>query len=424
MEKLRRELLTHYWDFLKVNLSIYLLKIVIIEYFTCKVQLIDRYLHKLLEIKSYMIESFIELFKPEDHLVAWLVSAFVMAFFIAYNTFPTILYVAKKKHLVDKPGSRSIHSHNIPTLGGIGIFISLVVVMTITGAFLNTKVLLLVLGAITILFFLGLKDDLTVLSARKKFIGQLFAALLLIVFTDTRIIGFSKILDVETLPYWVSIGFTLFVYILIINAYNLIDGVDGLAGTFAVFASAVFAVLFIKANEYSLATIAIALIGALIAFLRLNFSNKNKLFMGDTGSMIVGFLLSFFAISFISESQINIDSQFHKASPALAISILFFPLIDTLRVVLVRLLILKSNPFKPDKNHIHHCLLNFGFSHVATTAIIIVINVAIVGIAFNLLHLNLNTQIALLLFYGSILYALPFVLMRKRLSNLDFKTSD
>ncbi len=371
-----------------------------------------------------MIESFIELFNPEDHLVVWLVSAFVMAFFIAYSTFPTILYVAKEKHLVDKPGSRSIHSHNIPTLGGIGIFISLVVVMTITGAFLNTKVLLLVLGAITILFFLGLKDDLTVLSARKKFVGQLFAALLLIVFTDTRIIGFSKILDVETLPYWVSIGFTLFVYILIINAYNLIDGVDGLAGSFAFFACSVFSVLFIKADEYSLATISIALMGALIAFLRLNFSSKNKLFMGDTGSMIVGFLLAFFAISFISESQINVDSQYHKASPALVISILFFPLIDTLRVVLVRLLILKGNPFKPDKNHIHHCLLNFGFSHAVTTAIIIVINVAIVGIAFNLLHLNLNTQIALLLFYGSILYALPFVLMRKRLSNLDFKTSD
>lgn len=362
-----------------------------------------------------MIESLINIFNPEEHIIVWLISAFIMAFFIAYNTFPTILYVAKEKHLLDEPDDRSTHSYKVPTLGGIGIFISLVVVMTITGAFLNTKVLLLVMGAITILFFLGLKDDLTVLSARKKFMGQLFAALLLIVFTDTRIIGFSKILDVETLPYWVSIGFTLFVYILIINAYNLIDGVDGLAGAFAFFASAVFSILFIKADMISLATIAIALMGALIAFLRLNFSNKNKLFMGDTGSMIVGFLLAFFTISFISEAQLDVNSQYHKASPALAIAILFFPLIDTLRVVLVRLLILKSNPFKPDKKHIHHCLLNMGFSHVMTTTVIIVINVAIIGIAFNLLHLNLNTQIALLLFYGSLLYVLPFVLLRGKL---------
>jgi UDP-N-acetylmuramyl pentapeptide phosphotransferase/UDP-N-acetylglucosamine-1-phosphate transferase len=361
-----------------------------------------------------MIESLFNIFNPEDHIVPWLIAAFLMAFFIAYNTFPTILYVAKEKQLLDEPDDRSTHSYKVPTLGGIGIFISLVVVMTITGAFLNTKVLLLVMGAITILFFLGLKDDLTVLSARKKFMGQLFAALLLIVFTDTRIIGFSKILDVETLPYWVSIGFTLFVYILIINAYNLIDGVDGLAGAFAFFASAVFSFLFIKADKFSLATIGIALMGSLIAFLRLNFSSKNKLFMGDTGSMIVGFLLAFFTISFISEAQINITSQYHKASPALAIAIMFFPLIDTLRVVLVRLLILKGNPFKPDKNHIHHCMLNVGFSHVMTTTIIIIINITIIAIAFNLLHLNLNTQIALLLFYGSLLYVLPFVFMRRR----------
>ena len=123
---------------------------------------------------------------------------------------------------MDEPDSRSLHSDKTPTLGGIGIFFSIIVVITIVGAFLNTKVLLLVMGGLVILFFLGLKDDLTILSARKKFIGQLFAALLLIVFTDTRIIGFSSILEVYTLPYWVSIGFTLFVYILIINAYNLL----------------------------------------------------------------------------------------------------------------------------------------------------------------------------------------------------------
>ena len=366
-----------------------------------------------------MFESLINVFNPEDHVVSWLIAAFIMAFFIAYNTFPTILYVAKEKHLVDEPDSRSTHSNNIPTLGGIGIFISLVVVMTITGAFLNTKVLLLVMGAITILFFLGLKDDLTVLSARKKFSGQLFAALLLIVFTDTRIIGFSKILDVETLPYWASICFTLFVYILIINAYNLIDGVDGLAGTFAFCASGIFSALFIISNEYSLATVSIALMGSLVAFLRLNFSSKNKIFMGDTGSMIVGFLLAFFAISFISEAQTNSLSQFHKASPAIALAILFYPLMDTLRVILVRVLKLKSNPFKPDKNHIHHQFINAGFNHATTTIVISVTNFIIVLIAFNLLHLRLNPQIIALLLYGSFLYVLPFVILRLKNKKAD-----
>ena len=180
-----------------------------------------------------MIKTLLDNFNPENNAILWLIAAFVLAFIIAWQTFPTILYVAKEKHLMDEPDSRSMHSNRTPTLGGIGIFFGIIVVMTIVGAFLNTKVLLLVMGGLIILFFLGLKDDLTVLSPGKKFLGQLFVATLLIVFTDTRIIGFSSILDVHTLPYWVSIGFTLFVYILIINAYNLIDGVDGLAGTIA-----------------------------------------------------------------------------------------------------------------------------------------------------------------------------------------------
>jgi len=356
-----------------------------------------------------MIKTLLENFTPENNAIVWLACAFILAFVIAFRTFPTILYVAKEKHLMDEPDGRSIHSDKTPTLGGIGIFLSLIVVMTIVGAFLNTKVLLLVMGGLTILFFLGLKDDLTVLSARKKFVGQLFAALLLIVFTDTRIIGFSNILDIDILPYWVSIGFTLFVYILIINAYNIIDGIDGLAGTVALSVSGIFVYLFFSANELSLATIAIALCGALIAFLRLNFSGKNKIFMGDTGSMIVGFLLAFFTISFINMAQVDESSDYFKASPALALALLFYPLIDTLRIFFIRIVLLKKSPFKADKNHIHHRFIHYGFSHVKTTMTIVVINVIIILIAFNLLDFKLSNQILSLLLYGSILYYLPFV---------------
>ncbi|WP_299519952.1 MraY family glycosyltransferase [Winogradskyella sp.] len=359
-----------------------------------------------------MIKTLLENFTPENNITLWLISAFVLAFVIAYRTFPTILYVAKAKHLMDEPDSRSVHSSKTPTLGGIGIFLSLIVVMTIVGAFLNTKVLLLVMGGLTILFFLGLKDDLTVLSARNKFIGQLFAASLLIVFTDTRIIGFSTIMDIDVLPYWISIGFTLFVYILIINAYNLIDGVDGLAGTFALCVSAIFVYLFVSAEDLSLATIAIALCGALVAFLRLNFSNKNKIFMGDTGSMIVGYLLAFFTISFINMAQIDETSDYYRAAPALAFALLFYPLIDTLRIFFIRIVVHKKSPFKADKNHIHHKFIQLGLSHLLTTTIIVSTNFIIVCVAFNLLHFKLNNQIICMLFYGSSLYLFPFVVKK------------
>lgn len=354
-----------------------------------------------------MIKTLFENFYPEDHLVVWLIAAFLLAFFIAFRTFPIILYVAQEKHLMDEPDSRSVHSHRTPTLGGIGIFLGLIVVLTIVGGFLNANVLLLVMGSLTILLFLGLKDDLTVLSAGKKFSGQLFAAILLIVFTDTRIIGFSSIFDIDTLPYGVSVGFTVFVYVLIINAYNLIDGVDGLAGTIALCASGTFVYLFINANDLSLATIAIALCGTLVAFLRHNFSNKHKIFMGDTGSMIVGFLLAFFTISFINKAQMDATSSYYSAAPALAFALLFYPLLDTLRVFFVRIVIYKTSPFKPDRNHIHHRFIRCGYSHLMTTLLICGINGIIVGIAFNLVHLNLNTQIICLLLYGAVLYVLP-----------------
>lgn len=360
-----------------------------------------------------MIKTLLDNFSPENNAILWLIAAFVLAFVIAYQTFPTILYVSMKKRLMDEPDSRSMHTNRTPTLGGIGIFFSIVVVMTICGAYLNTKVLLLVMGGLTILFFLGLKDDLTVLSAGKKFTGQLFAALLLIVFTDTRIIGFSKILDVDVLPYWVSVFFTLFVYILIINAYNLIDGVDGLAGSIALIMSAVFAVLFYNSGDLSLATIAVALIGALFAFLRYNMSPKHKIFMGDTGSMIVGFLLAFFTISFISQSQTNIDSSYYRASPALALAMLFYPLMDTCRIFFIRIFLLKQSPFEADRNHIHHRFIQLGFTHLQTTGIIVLVNSMVVIIAFSLLDLNLNTQIGLLLVYGSILYYIPYLIKRQ-----------
>lgn len=361
-----------------------------------------------------MIETLLDNFRPENHPFPWLISAFVLAFIIAYHTFPTILYVAKEKHLMDEPGSRSLHSRKTPTLGGIGVFLGLIVVLTIVGAFLNTKVLLLVMGGLTILFFLGLKDDLTVLSPGKKLMGQILAATLLIVFTNTRIIGFSGILDIFVLPYWVSIGFTLFVYILIINAYNLIDGVDGLAGTIGFCASAIFVFLFMSYEDLSLATIAIALCGALLAFLRLNFSKENKIFMGDTGSMIVGFLLAFFTISFINLAQLDETSDYYRASPALAFALLFYPLIDTLRIFFIRIIIHKKSPFKPDNNHIHHRFIKAGCSHRLTTILICCINFFIVFIAFNLLHLNLNTQIIALLLYGSFFYVLPFIILPKK----------
>ncbi|WP_299099050.1 glycosyltransferase family 4 protein [uncultured Winogradskyella sp.] len=356
-----------------------------------------------------MIKELLENFNPVDY-VGWLVLiASAISFVFAFGSYPAIILVALKKNLMDKSGDRSSHKGTVPNLGGIGLYLSIVVSITITGATLDTKSLFLILGSITLLFFLGLKDDILILSPRKKFMGQLLAALLLIIFTDTRIYGFSGILGITIMPYWVSVGFTLFVYLLVINAFNLIDGVDGLAGSLALMACTAFGVLFYLYNDISMVVLAASAVGALVSFLYFNFSKRRKMFMGDSGSMILGFIIAVFAVRFIDASESSTTSLFRSSSPILTLAILFFPLLDTLRIFFIRIVVHKKSPFSADNNHLHHRFLRFGFSHVQTTLTIVCINVALILIAYFCKNIDINWQLIILLASGTLLYSLYFV---------------
>ncbi len=358
-----------------------------------------------------MIQTLLENFKPEN-FIGWLfLSAGLIAAVTGLLAYPAIKNVAEAKNLMDNPDARSSHHTKVPNLGGVGIYLSIVVAITMLGAVLDTKSLFLILGGITILFFLGLKDDILVLSPRKKFIGQLLAAFLLIVFTDTRILGFSGLFGVTLLPYAVSVLFTLFVYLLIINAFNLIDGIDGLASTLALMASAGFAFLFCEYTDVSMVALSGAVCGALIPFLYLNFSKHKKMFLGDTGSMILGFILAVMAVRFINASQVASASasEFKNAAPILALAVLFFPLLDTLRIFIIRIVVHKKSPFIADKNHIHHGFLALGFSHKRTTLVIVLFNTLLIAAAYLAKDWDIHWQLLLLIVCGSVLYTLPFI---------------
>tara|TARA_R110000751_G_scaffold303436_4_gene418126 strand:- start:494 stop:1621 length:1128 start_codon:yes stop_codon:yes gene_type:complete len=356
-----------------------------------------------------MIQELLKHFNPSDYQVLWLLLTFLIAFVVSFTSFPAIFNVAIAKELMDEPDHRSVHDRKTATLGGVGIFISLAVVITSIGALLDTKILLLVLGSMTILFFLGLKDDLLILSPRKKFIGQLMAASLLILFTDTRILGLSGVFGITILPYWFSVLFTLFVYVLIINAYNLIDGVDGLAGCLAVAGFASFAFLFIKTGDITMSTLTVGGIGAIIPFLRLNFSKRKKIFMGDTGSMIVGFLIAFCSVRFINTTELNPKSVFFESAPVLALAIAFFPLLDTLRVFIIRPVLMKTSPFTADQNHIHHRFLKLGFSHAQTTIYIVILNLLLIAFVYHIGHFDTIYQFLLMVLVGTFLYSSLFI---------------
>ena len=292
------------------------------------------------------------------------------AFLIAIFAVPSIVRVAHLKNILDQPNNRTVHESLTPRLGGLAVFAGFMSALTIFTD-LNNGVQQLLAGCI-ILFFIGLKDDLISISALKKFAMQLLATGIVMFMADIRITSFQGIFGVGELPIGISYGFTFIVIIGITNAVNLIDGLDGLAGTIVLVIASTFGIYFflyggIAYSNY--AAVAFCLLGGTLGFLRYNF-HKATIFMGDTGSLLCGFILSVLAIQFIEMRAV-------PAAPAVALGILFVPLFDTMRVFLIRMM-KGSSPFIPDRNHIHHRLLAMGFNQISTVVILGIMNIIVI----------------------------------------------
>ncbi|MCK5907667.1 MAG: undecaprenyl/decaprenyl-phosphate alpha-N-acetylglucosaminyl 1-phosphate transferase [Flavobacteriales bacterium] len=318
------------------------------------------------------------------------------------------------KHLYDEPEDRSSHTTRVPTLGGVSIFAAFIITISLYAkeSYVDFDLLN---ASMVILFFFGIKDDILMISPLKKLGAQIVSALMISIGSDVRIPQMFDILGFSEIPYWFSIVITVFVIILIINSFNLIDGVDGLAASSAIFSSAVFGIWFYMNGYFSMTMVSFTLIGSLLAFLRFNFSKKNKIFMGDTGSMIVGFIVAIQAIEFINfNSGILINgSKGLITAPVLAISILILPLLDTLRVFMIRILNRKS-PFSPDRNHIHHRLEDLGLSHAKISIIMILANLVIVLLAFHMKDTGTDKFLLLMLSIASFISSIPFFIKTKR----------
>ena len=345
--------------------------------------------------------------------------ALTMAYVISIRIYPTIIHLSHTKDLMDEPGERSMHHSKTPTLGGVGLFFTFALGMVLTGVFTPLQPqdvinVLALLGATTLLLFLGVKDDLVLVSPKKKFSGQLVATALVIFASDIRILSMEGIFGFWELPYWVSVLFTIFVFLLVVNAFNLIDGIDGLAGGLAILSATIYGVFFLGNGLQYLGMASVILIGALIGFLQYNLSKKQKLFMGDSGSLFTGFLLAYLTIAFLNKSASGTALEFPIANaPIVAITVLSYPMLDTLRVFTIRIRAGRS-PFSADKNHIHHRFLSLGYSHRKSSASIVLLNVAVIIAALVLQHINIHVQLLVCLVVGVFLYLLPFYLKSKR----------
>ncbi len=347
------------------------------------------------------------------HVSAISFLGFFLAYCISIRTFPVIIYLSEKKNLMDSPEDRSSHSSKTPTLGGVGIFLTFSITLILMGIFNDLSQndlikLLSILGGVIILLFLGIKDDLIELSPKKKMVGQLLSSLIVVVTTDTRLDGLFGLFGSGELPYFVSVALSILIFIFIINAFNLVDGIDGLAGSISVLASLVFGIFFIINGNLLMALVSSILLGGVIGFLTFNLSEDQKLFMGDSGSMFIGFLLAYQAIGFLSMHE-TMEPSFLVPHPLILVaSVLIYPILDTCRIFGVRILQGKS-PFAADKNHIHHRLIHLGFSHRKATMAITSTLVVIIASTFLIGGLPLGVQLFFLFIVYPLVVLVPFL---------------
>ncbi len=297
------------------------------------------------------------------------------AFALTFLALPSIIHVARIKNLYDVPVERSSHSRNTPSLGGVGIFAGTVFSVILWADFTSDGALQYALCSMIIVFLIGLKDDLLPLSPWKKLLGQVIAAVILVFLSDYRLHSFYGFLGLDgELPLWLSAILSVFTILVISNAFNLIDGINGLAGSISCLTAGALGSWFWAAGFSDLAILSFALVGAVLAFLRFNLSPAS-IFMGDTGSLFIGLILAILTVRFLElNATLPLNSELRmQASPTVAIGVLIIPLFDTIRVFITRI-IRGQSPFKADRRHIHHLLVDYGLSHTQATGALVLVN--------------------------------------------------
>jgi UDP-GlcNAc:undecaprenyl-phosphate/decaprenyl-phosphate GlcNAc-1-phosphate transferase len=318
-----------------------------------------------------------------------LILVFLTSFIVVLYSTPSLIKVAVLKRLIDSPTEeRKIHKRSVPTIGGIIIFAATLFAYSLwfslsDGATYDkiyqvVKEFKLVIATSLILFFVGVKDDIIGTAPVKKLFAHIVVALILVLMGDIRITSLHGIFGIHDIPYWGSVFLSIFTYVVVVNSFNLIDGVDGLAAGVGFLSSLAFGTWFIYANEFPYAALAFSLAGSLFGFLIFNFSPA-KIFMGDSGSLVIGMFVCVLSIKLIEYPIQELDSFWvHISKPVFAVAALIYPLLDTLRVFIIRA-VQGQSPFQADRNHLHHKLIDCKFSHAKTVIIIYLFTLVTIG---------------------------------------------
>lgn len=314
-----------------------------------------------------------------------LLSTFVIAMTIGIYTIPRIVRLSHELHLYDLPDSRKVHTIPVPRLGGVAflptVIISIAIVVAVASRFGITFGALSEAGApqhfvaylagAMMLYCLGIYDDVHGVGYKLKFTIQIFAAFLLCI-SGLWIASLDHIFYIDRIPYWIGMPLTVVFVVYITNAINLIDGIDGLASGLSAISLFVAILLCMMSGDIIWAMLAIAYLGVVLTFFCFNvYGGKNKVFMGDAGSLTLGYTLSFIVLHFWQAHPVW-NPYLHNIG-IIILSTLIIPMLDVVRVMMSRIRD-GRNPFLPDKNHIHHKLMRTGLSGRMTMLTILLIS--------------------------------------------------
>ncbi|WP_291780774.1 MraY family glycosyltransferase [Cecembia sp.] len=285
------------------------------------------------------------------------------AFLIGFLSMPILISAFKKMRVMDKPGGRKIHKDDTPSMGGIVIVFSVLLTAFLWLDIYNLVEIRYVIAALALMFFVGLRDDLVELSPFQKLGGQFVATFMVVFMSDIRITGLYGLFGVYDLHIGISYALTFIAIIGLTNAFNLIDGLDGLAGSISVLTFGFLGWWFMTIGMESFGLFSLILMGSVLSFLVFNW-HPAKIFMGDTGSLSLGFALSILTILFIDVNGHlpNVNPWKFNAPIASGIALMIVPIYDTVRIFARRIRRGRS-PFAPDKNHVHHFLMRMGLGH-------------------------------------------------------------
>tara|TARA_B100001093_G_scaffold446041_1_gene450017 strand:+ start:73 stop:1188 length:1116 start_codon:yes stop_codon:yes gene_type:complete len=347
-------------------------------------------------------------------ILLYYISIFVLSFILTWFIIPLIRAVILRNRLIQYPNDRSSHQKIVPSFGGLAFFLVFLIGVLITPeiiekvfhacklGYINSLIMrVLIVISLIIIVYTGVKDDNKILSPYRKLFGQLASAGLIVSFDNFRIQSFYGLFNLHDIPLTLSIIVSIFFIVAFMNAFNLIDGIDGNAAINGISISFFFCFFFYHMDSMFFIGLCLMIIGTLSAFLRYNFSNTKKIFMGDTGSLTIGLFLSILALRLlnIQEYQSNFDFIEYHDLPIMILTILFLPIIDVMRVVVIRIINNKAI-YKPDRNHIHHAIVDIGFSHRRASIIINTLNILFTYLVFLILSI-----------YGTIAGILVFILI-------------